>query len=1207
VRFSGLATLLLVIMSSPLPTLNAQNGWRMSGYNGSRTNSTPVAGPPTQPVFQPLISNAPGSLSRIGPDGSLLLYDGVNLNYYSSAGAPKWTTNVGSIADVAIGPSGTIYTSTSTTLSAWSATTGASAWSQPYTVNTGNETSALAIDSHETVYMVSGASFVGPPGKVTAINADGSLKWDNQLTFRGYEQFVLSTDESLGYIMDLTSTSVGNQTLEHAVSTANGQDVYSITSFQDLRDNTYGFAPWNVLYTGQYSGQLVGCSLNFSSCTDVSTGGSVGGIVTLTAKGLIVVPYGTGVYAAITQSGTVVWTSTETLSGGFSDGAGTLYAFAPNTTDLVATSITPTGGQELWRQHFTAPGSSLLLGDDGNLYLTVGTTVYKSGPNAGTIQVTTNLPAASFSITGPTTYSGSGTSFTQANAPAGVYTITFGPVAGYSAPASQTQTLAASGTISFSGTYQSLTGSISVTTNLASATFTITGPATYSGTGTSFAQTNAPAGAYTITYSAVNGYATPASQTLSLAEGSTISFSGVYTLVSGAINVTTNLAAATFSITGPTTYTGSGTSFSQPNAPAGAYTIKYAAVPGYTSPASQTLTLSPGGTITFTGTYISAGIGTIQVTTNLPTATFDLKGPASYSGRGPSSTFRNAPTGSYTITYNAVAGYSTPPPQTQTLLNAGLITFSGRYLPSLITSLPSLSFQYVAGQTAPIPSQALTVTLSNNGQTTVAVNVSNGNNWLMVTPPAGTTPARFAVSINPVVGPGVYSGTLRINDSGASNSPITIPVSLTVTLPQAQEYRVIPASINTDQSQDYAEEPSLAIDPNNNQHLVIGYSALHSSGDRKTVSVNCGFIETLDGGKTWINSGVIPLPSGYSASGNPWVIFSSQGDLFYSCMANSTARTGAYIAHAANGRVGSLKEQVKPIVDMAVSDGKNQVIVDHPSLASLPSIRGGSRVVACWTEVHGYFPNTVNSFLLSAYSDDGGSTWSLPQHFSATPLAQVCMLGSGSSGVALTWWEQDQSALMYQTSVDGSKWSAKNQLSSVGLLVPQRQCEGSGCAPINTTDLVVSPPYAAVFSTSAGLSATWQMRKATGSDVLMQPLTLTPRAQPASVGDPLKPTFLPAAGQCGLFTGSYQTMADGNHFSYSVWANEFAAPSTPIFTSSFQLVSGNNPLDLLNRGYRIGDYTAIGCSSTSVWAAWMDTRSQVGPGLPEIWLARISR
>ncbi|MFI5114920.1 MAG: hypothetical protein ACHP7J_07230, partial [Terriglobales bacterium] len=42
-------------------------------------------------------------------------------------------------------------------------------------------------------------------------------------------------------------------------------------------------------------------------------------------------------------------------------------------------------------------------------------------------------------------------------------------------------------------------GTISVTTNLSGATFTLTGPANYSGGGTSFTQGNAPAGAYTIT------------------------------------------------------------------------------------------------------------------------------------------------------------------------------------------------------------------------------------------------------------------------------------------------------------------------------------------------------------------------------------------------------------------------------------------------------------------------------------------------------------------------------------------------------------------------------------------------------------------------------------------------------------------------------------------------------------------------------------
>jgi RHS repeat-associated protein len=69
------------------------------------------------------------------------------------------------------------------------------------------------------------------------------------------------------------------------------------------------------------------------------------------------------------------------------------------------------------------------------------------------------------------------------------------------------------------------------------------------------------------------------------------------------IIVTTNLSSASFTISGPQTYLGGGTSFSQPNAPAGTYTIAFAAVPGYITPASQNRTLTAGGSISFTGIY----------------------------------------------------------------------------------------------------------------------------------------------------------------------------------------------------------------------------------------------------------------------------------------------------------------------------------------------------------------------------------------------------------------------------------------------------------------------------------------------------------------------------------------------------------------------------------------------------------------------------
>jgi len=73
---------------------------------------------------------------------------------------------------------------------------------------------------------------------------------------------------------------------------------------------------------------------------------------------------------------------------------------------------------------------------------------------SGTISVTTNLPAATFSITGPASYFGSGTTFTKPRATPGTYSITFWPVPGYSTPASQMLVLTAGGNISFTGTYQ---------------------------------------------------------------------------------------------------------------------------------------------------------------------------------------------------------------------------------------------------------------------------------------------------------------------------------------------------------------------------------------------------------------------------------------------------------------------------------------------------------------------------------------------------------------------------------------------------------------------------------------------------------------------------------------------------------------------------------------------------------------------------------
>jgi hypothetical protein len=69
------------------------------------------------------------------------------------------------------------------------------------------------------------------------------------------------------------------------------------------------------------------------------------------------------------------------------------------------------------------------------------------------IAVSTNLESASFTITGPASYEGSGTTYVIEDAPAGTYTVTFKHVKGYRTPKPQTGTLSDTGEVTFNGEY----------------------------------------------------------------------------------------------------------------------------------------------------------------------------------------------------------------------------------------------------------------------------------------------------------------------------------------------------------------------------------------------------------------------------------------------------------------------------------------------------------------------------------------------------------------------------------------------------------------------------------------------------------------------------------------------------------------------------------------------------------------------------------
>jgi uncharacterized protein (TIGR03437 family) len=117
-------------------------------------------------------------------------------------------------------------------------------------------------------------------------------------------------------------------------------------------------------------------------------------------------------------------------------------------------------------------------------------------------------------------------------------------------------------------------------------------------------------------------------------------------------------------------------------------------------------------------------------------------------------------------------------PVTLTVTSTPIIPVTIGVSPS---SLQPVSFQTGGANPA---SQTLAISVSTGAALsfTASATTSSGGAWLSVSPTTGTTPSNITVSVNPAsLAAGSYSGTVTISASGASNSPLSLPITLTVT------------------------------------------------------------------------------------------------------------------------------------------------------------------------------------------------------------------------------------------------------------------------------------------------------------------------------------------------------------------------------------------------------------------------------------------
>ncbi len=252
--------------------------------------------------------------------------------------------------------------------------------------------------------------------------------------------------------------------------------------------------------------------------------------------------------------------------------------------------------------------------------------------------------------------------------------------------------------------------------------------------------------------------------------------------------------------------------------------------------------VSSGGNITIKGVDFGAQCNGCKVTALAANATsVQLLQVTSWTSNAITAVLPATFTGLVTITVVGAAGS-----------DSMAIMASASTAPSIVASPSSLQFAFTIGGAAP-DSQSIQITDGGGGTLAWTAAASSDAPWLTASPSSGTAPSTLTVSVSATgLDAGTYTGSVQISASGASNTPLSVPVTFTVSQPQ------IP--------------PSLAVAP---QSLTFNYAVGGSSPAPQTVSISNAGSGTLSWtaspGAYWIavNTASGSAPGTLSVSMNP--------------------------------------------------------------------------------------------------------------------------------------------------------------------------------------------------------------------------------------------------------------------------------------------------------------------------------------------------
>jgi hypothetical protein len=493
----------------------------------------------------------------------------------------------------------------------------------------------------------------------------------------------------------------------------------------------------------------------------------------------------------------------------------------------------------------------------------------------------------------------------------------------------------------------------------------------------------------TLSFSAPQGGANPASQFITITNGGGGSLTGLSTgtIVYGAgatgwlqapnLNGTTapatltiqpvtgSLAPGSYSATipvqsgvaanSPQTLTVDFTITPSPLIGLSATSLTYSAIQGGADPASQFITITNSGSGSLTG----LSTGTIVYGAG---ATGWLQAP-NLSGTTVPATLTVQPVtgslapGSYTATIPVQSGAASNSPQNLT------VTFNVAAPPAIQLSSATLNFSATEGGANPA-SQFITITnggggtLSGLGTGTIVYGVG-GTGWLQAPNLSGTT-APATLTIQPVTGsltPGAYSATIPVQSGVASNSPQTLTVNFTV-----------------------ASASAVVAFVGNNQTGLVGYAVNVRPAVRLTAAgnpvSNVGVTFAVQsGGGSIVGNATINTDGNGVAQVGDWVLGAAPGANTLSATVTGTGIAGNPVTFAATGAAATFNitiQNVGPPFTSAVQTAFNDAVAKWQQIIyqDLPDITNFSVPAnTCFSGQPAIGPVTVDDILILAKFD----------------------------------------------------------------------------------------------------------------------------------------------------------------------------------------------------------------------------------------------